>query len=382
MLKNTTRAAVVYETFAINPDGTETRLRAPKRNLILDAGLDAIAGLTWQACFTRAVVGTATNPTKRDSGVTTFSLAGNVITASANFFTSGDVGRLFKFDSGEEVYITNFNDEQHVACVYAGSVSSSQGTIWYVNDTGLGAEVKRTNTYGSGPSDNGFAYAAGVFTLKRTFLFSVESAPITYNEIGWSWTSSAGNNLFGRDVISGGDTVAAGQQYKVVVRLIVTVSPIASTAVANVGSGGFNTAGNLAIETNGSDGQFTPIQVVATNGGAGGSTSGVLEPSFSNYIRAIGADFTLSPDSNSPVTRSDRGGADLIPGSYSNGTFTIKKNAHFGVSEVNGALYGLSIAEGNAVAGLTLKFTAPQTKDSSHTLDVETSLSWQRDLVN
>ena len=376
-------AAVIYETFAVNPDGTEVRLHGAKRNLILDQGLNAVAGTAWANCFSYAAVGTGTRPTKRDSGTTTFTLAANVIAANANFFQADDVGRLFKFDSGEEVYITGVTDQTHAACVYAGTVASAQGTIWYVNDTGLQAEVNRTNKCVAGAANNGCSYNAGTYTLKRTFIFDAVAAAVTFNEIGWSSSGSAGNNLFGRDVISGGDSLSAGQQYKVVVRLLVTCSPVVATASPNLG-GAFDTTGLYALENNGKDGHEGFIAHIRADGGSEGS--GALEPSIGSPCALLG-NFALSPDSDAGALGGEASGspsptASLSP--YSNGTYTRKLTARWAIADYVGLVYGFTIKNSiySGPRGLTLKFTNPQTKDGEHTLTFEAILTWGRILVN
>ena len=100
-------ASVTYET-SILEHGFEIARRAPKKNLLLDSGLDGWAVRTFWDSFSHCVLGDGTAPTKRDSGAITATIAGEVATASAGFFDPADVGRLLKLDSGQEVKIDGY----------------------------------------------------------------------------------------------------------------------------------------------------------------------------------------------------------------------------------------------------------------------------------
>jgi hypothetical protein len=378
-------AEVIYQTSILNPDGSEVSLRRPKKNLILDQGLNLVGSNKWNTCFLAAAVGTGTNPTQRDSGPTTASQTGVTVTSASNFFVSADVGRLIKFDSGEEAYITIFTSATQVTVSISRTVASALFCIWYVNDVGLQTESKRTSTYTSNAGDNGVSFASPSYTLKRTFLFAAEVGSVTYNEIGWSNSFSAGNNLFGRDVISGGDTLTVGQQYKVVVQLIVTVSPVVSTARSNTSSG-FDSSGNFACEsivtTAGSiEG---PIQGIDSAGASNGAS--YMEPAAMGTPSLVltTTAFTLTPASSTAVSGTSFANLTFTPASYTAGTFTRSATATADVSTGNSTvLVGFWVSSALTTRrGLTLKFTSLQTKDSSHTLAITYTITWQRTLVN
>mgnify|MGYP005846250423 CR=1 FL=1 len=371
---------VNYRTGARNPDGSVIWLRDWDHNLILDGGLNSYGVRQWPNCFTYAAVGSGTNPVERDSGATTFTASAGTITASAGFFEAGDTGRLFRADSGEQGYLTYVNT---TSCTWTGPDfgAASPGTVWYVNRTALQTEIKRTNTYRAESGDNFTTWtgATSTLTMQRTFLFTAEVGAVTYREVGWSWGSGA-TPLFGMDVFSGGgDTLAAGQQYLIAVQLIVTVSPTSPTTAPNVGTGGWNTEGDISIGTVAISGGIAGVD---TNGSSNGQNNKWLDASTTyGEIWVATAPFTLPTATTSPVT----GPAGLVGGSitnltYTSGTFYRDKQSVFSVLQGNnGTIYGICLGSGpGATLGLAVKFDTPQAKDAEHTLTVTFRISWQR----
>ena len=375
-------ASVRYKTQIINPDGSVASERPFKNNLILDQGLNLHASYTWAQCFEYCAIGTGTNPVKWDSATTTASRSGTTVTSSANFFSAGDVGRLLKFDSGEETYITAYTDPVTVTVADSGTVASAEFTIYGVNQTALQTETKRTNTYNQDGGDNQSTYNSGTatWTHKRTYLFAAETGSVTYREIGWSPVSSA--NLFGRDLIPGsGDSLVSGQQYKVIMQLTVAMSPTSPQAVSDVGNNGFNTAGNAMLES-----LRGGVSIVNSNGSSDGFNFGQyrMEPSAStSYLRisVVTATWTQQSSINTGEVNISVTSKTPSRSSYSNGNFYVDWTATFGVSEGNGNIFGLAIG-GGTDTNFTVKFTSTQTKDSSHTLTVVFRYSWQRNLTN
>ncbi|MBW7895150.1 MAG: hypothetical protein H3C27_08550 [Opitutaceae bacterium] len=355
-----------------------------KRNLILDAGLDRAALSTWPDLFANAAVGTGTNPVKRDSGAVTFSRAGDVVTASAGFFEAGDVGRLIKWDTGEEDYISAFTSGTEVQTIGSGTIAAAEGTIWYVDRTALQTETKRSNTYGTDTGDNGTTFASAALTHKRTFIFSEEVAPITYNEIGWSWTATPGANLFGMDLISGGVSLLAGQKLKVIVELTLDLSPAASTPWSNVITG-WSQDGDCSFESVPPD-----INAVGSFVQASGATSNqtfgrsALEPSHTKVVIVS----TLS-DALVGITASQISTTGGIieklapPASYITGSFSRDFTVQFTDAEANStAIRSLILGQNSLVRVFRVLLDAPETKDSDHSLSITFTLTWGRVLVN
>lgn len=373
-------AVVEYETFILNADGSVASTRKRKRNLILDQGLNLVGTVAWCACFENCAVGTGTNPTNRDSGATTFTRVTTVITASAGFFAPADVGRLLKWDSGEEVYITGYTSATIVACVTGAGIGPGVGTIWYVNDTGLQTEAARTAILSTDAGDNETTFANPTLTNKRTFLFPAVGAPVTYKEIGWSNSAAVAANLFGRDLIPGlGDSLLTGQQYKVIVRLLLTLSPVAVTAVGDVGNNGFVTSGNANHEY-----ILNAYSSIASPGGA--TVAGPIEPgSVTTFNGVVGAFTLLTAPSFTTNNTGDFCRASLTNAAYTNGNFFRDSTGTVAVGSGNGSLTAFTFGAGlgGAVSrAFSQKFTSAQTKDNVHTLIVSLRKSWGRILTN
>ena len=380
MLAFHSAACVVYQVSILNRDGSLARVLPAKRNLILDQGLDGLVLRTWEQSFAVAVVGTGTTPTKRDSGAITVSRAGATLTASAGFFEAADVGRLFKFDTGEEVRITGFTDALTVTTDTAGTIAAAEGTVWYVNQQGLAAESKRSNTYSTSAGECGTTVVMPTITMKRTFVFAAETGTVTYREIGWSHTTAVANNLFGRDLLAGvGVTLVAGQQLKVSVQLAVTFSPAAPVAYANVVTG-WATGGQFALEG-------ANIRTVDA-AGAQTAVNDQMEPSVTPVLAvdsSAPALAALATNSYQTMTGTRASGTATLAG-YSAGSFTRSATYTFGVGVGNFAIRSLYLA-GDAVntqrSVARVLLDAPgETKANTHTLSLTFTKTWGRVLIN
>jgi hypothetical protein len=376
--------AVSYRYAVIERGRTVRRYSRRKRNLILDTGLDMVATTLLCNLFNYAVVGTGTNPVKRDSGSITFTKSGGVITASDAFFEAADQNRLIKFDSGAEYYITGFTSP--TAVTVANTVTAeaaSEGTIWYVNRTGLQSESKRTSTYATDTGANGTTYLGGTYTHKRTFIFSAEVAPVVYREIGWSSSASAGANLFGMDILPGGGVgLNTGQQLKVEVSLLVTVSPVTPAAVPAPAITGWTQGGTAQLE---SGDFFTRV----TSGGGTYNSGAFAEPSVNagTWISTASVALTFSP-----TGLVDRGSTGLnfkvnALQPYVSKSFTrTEVAATFGVTEANSSAIRsifMSPNNGQGYSIFRVLLAANETKDSNHTIqNITWRKSWGRILQN
>ncbi len=382
-MRKISQSAAVHYRLAILEGGHEVLSVPRKRNLILDQGLNGIASRTWADSFSHAAVGTGTTPTKRDSSAITFTRAGNMVTASAGFFEASDVGRILKLDTGEEMYILVFNSATEVEVNTSGALSASEGTVWYVNQTALTAEVKRTNTYSTDGGANGSTWdgVSGTWTMKRTFIFSAEVATVNYREIGWSHTGSGGSNLFGRDLLAGsGVVLVAGQQLKVEVELTVALSPASPEVYANVITG-WTQDGQHGIE----DCRIGRVKADGSNEG------GRLDPSTGNFQWSMVPASTALRASADP-TDCDIPGANiatinLTGQAYVAGSFTRNYVGTFDVNQGNRSDWRSMGIGGNPGGGqfrtvYRVLLDAAETKDSDHSLTITFALSWGRDLQN
>ena len=80
----------------------------------------------------------------------------------------------------------------------------------------------------------------------------------------------------------------------------------------------------------------------------------------------------------SPVTGTRNDNSSLTIGSYSPGTFSRTRTGHWSISVGNGTILGIA----DTFQRIGLKFTTPVVKDNQHTLDITSTLSWQRVLTN
>lgn len=358
---------------------SQRRMFYRRRNLILDSGLDYIGGSNWAAAFAYIAVGTGTTPTKRDSGAVTVSRTDDVLTASAGYFEAADVGRLFKFDSGEEVRISGYTSPTEVTTATSGDIAAAEGTMWYVNQTALAAESARTSTYSTDSGANGSTYSAGVWTHKRTAIFAPVGGPVTYREIGWSW-GGVGTALFGRDLLAGaGVSLATGQQLRVVVEVSVAYSPVTSTACGDVGAGGFDTSGQCGIEN---VGRVARVQ-------SGGSVNGndMLDPGLIGRLVSTATGATAI---NPAVSSGDAAAVSGLVGHatssdavYVAGSFRRSFSYTYSVNQSNSAaLRSVFFQGGGNLPIFRVLFASAQTKLSTQTLRVEFTLSWGRVLSN
>ena len=371
-----TAVRVRFQTAVVQRDGTVARESAWQSNLILDQGLDRAAVEQWCDLFKAAAVGSGTLVIKRHTDGVTFSRSGATVTASAAFFESDDAGRLFKFDSGEEMYITAYTDSTHVTVGTSGTIAADEGTLWYVNSTSLHTEVKRTQTYSGGGSANGTTISGDTLTFKRTFIFSPETGTVTYREVGWSWTNTPAGGLFGMAPLHAStQTLEDGESFQVVIQMSLVLTPNAPTPIADTSGGAWNTAGNLMIESLGS-----AVSTVATNGTT--VNGNALEPSAGLNFRAVLATWTQSLE----IVTSALGwlvsttAVAMTLQSYTNGSFERALTGSFNPTQANGTIYGFGFDAGNRT--LSIKFTAAQTKLAANGLNVVFKRTWQRALSN
>lgn len=354
-------------------------------NLILDQGLNTVmGGATTNAPSYQSIacaVGTGTAPVEFDSGTITATAAGTNVTSSAGFFTAGMVGMLLKFNSGAERYITAFNSSTSVDVNASVTAGPEEFTVWAVNQTSLGSESKRTNTYLTGAGNCGTSIVAQVTIYKRTYDFAVEVANQNYTELGWSQTTSAGANLFSRALITGGSvSVLIGQQLRVIYELSMGYGQKTPTA-ATAAIAGWPVA--PAVTTDGDYMNCNPISEpgnVDTNGNATtGSTTLLAQPDWrlttGTVFPSFGADY--SEGSNLGTATS------LSLDSYVSGSFSRTKNANWNLTTGNStAIRGIFQNSGSGRSMALFIFDEAQTKANTHTLALSWPVTLARILTN
>jgi hypothetical protein len=374
--------AVTFTREIIEFGGRLVRRFEPQKNLLLDQGLNFLGNggaSQWNQLFNYCVLGIGTAPTRRDSGVVKFTRTGNNVVADANFFEAADSGRLLKFDSGEECYLTYVNGTNATSNI-SGSVAASEGTIYYVNATAHQTETKRTGALANDSGADGSSWngTTGVLSMWRTFLFAAETGSVTYREIGWSPNAGAGANLSGRALLAGGgDSLIAGQIYKVKVQFDVTISPTAAVGFVVPTGIWAGATGQTRIE----QASIGIIQV----GGAG--QQNILDPGFTGAVQmATGSIALQAPALTAPTfpTGPIGAGKALTADAYTAGSFTRTYRATFGTTEGNstGIRSVYFYNNGSGGMGIRLLFDSAQTKTSSQTLLAVWRKSWGRVLVN
>lgn len=232
-------------------------------------------------------------------------------------------------------------------------------------DVALGTEVKRTGTLLA--SGTGTArYSDGRVVYSYTHDFTEETVNRNYSELGWSWSASAGSNLFSRVLISGGTvTVLAGQQLRVVYALTYAVTPYTETA-SSLTVAGWPVA--PATTTDGTVAAFgSGLATMGSDGGIVISGNEAFEPKMGTMqmivcsALTISGGFAAAPGKTSIYSYSSSGGW----GTYSPGSFTRSRvfsqisAAAFTSTAIRGFLYG---------DGIGFRFTDLQTKANTHKL--------------
>ena len=207
------------------------------KNLLLNQGMNGLATRYWADSFTAAALGTsAALPMKISGGATTITQSNVTVTLSGGSFTfssPADNKKIIKFGSGQVVHIVAVTSPTTATVDTSAVVGATTFEVYQTTQTGLQAEVQRSNTYYT--SLGGCATVLGApntVVMRRTFDFLAEGAPIIYNEVGLSWTITAGNNLFSRVILPAPVTVPAGYRVRLVYELTLVLSPSAATVRA------------------------------------------------------------------------------------------------------------------------------------------------------
>lgn len=355
-------------------------------NLALDQGLNNLMTSMLYANFNNyACVGTGTTPTYTDSGSITATSSGTTVTSSSAFFDSGMTGQLIQFDTGEQRYIT-FVDTTHVTIDSSLTIGSATlFTVYAVNQTGLGSEVKRTHTFLTGSGNTGSSDSGSTRTYKVTHDFSAEVSNQNYTELGWSNLSAAGNNLNARSLISGGTvSVLIGQQLRTIHSTALTPGPLVST------SGTYSITGWPVAPSTDTNGNYIIPQPFATetystldtSGGTGGF-AGLNEVGIQTTNVSLGTGSTLPLVNNSYIPGTAVAGDSSARLSYTTNSFFRDVETTFGLVTANRtdwrAIYSNSTFGGQ---GFCFVFGQVQAKDNSHVLKVRVRYSVGRVLTN
>lgn len=388
---NATIETVIETRIMDAATGKQVGGNAPKKNLVLDSGLNGIARSTAlglggfpSSMATYCLIGSGSTANSVANGAVTFTQAATTITASGSFFTSGMVGALFKWGTGGggvEVYITGFTNATTVTVATSATVSTpSVATVWFVARTTLDSFLFISNTYQTNSGDCGTTISGNQATHKRTYIFSQQASPYTVNEIGYA-TASVSNRVCGRVVLGSSDVVGITNFYVVVISVTVTYSPSAPASVTNVGTN-INTAGTLMTEG---------MCIIAVNGvgGLANNPSGAGFTILDNQGRLV---FKTAPYTQNSSIASTTGVANtnlIVLGT----SVWVNDNTKVGsctmtftgtLTTTGQTLYGIGLNDGNSVGvWLDVLFTTPQTAPTG-TFQPNTvwRLTYTRSLVN
>lgn len=313
------------------------------KNLVLDQGLNSLAGETTfglqcapTSGFNFCQVGSSTTPVKISSGAITFTQAATTLTSSGGFFTAGMVGSIFKWGTGSggnEVYITGFTNTTTVTVGTSATVAVPDvGVIWNVQQTSLQTPLYSTGTFQTNVGDCETTFAGNIVTHKRTFIFPLQGAPYSVNEIGWNPITGT-TRCLGRIVLSSTDVVGTSNFYVVVMAISYTYSPSAPSAVSDVGIN-INSAGNAMIEW---------FSISSINPATGGTLTATDVGGLDSFALNKVGFYTLTYTQNASIP------SGLVPTLTIGGT-AVNVTPAVGWSKVGGSL-GKMRCSPNAVSG-------------------------------
>jgi hypothetical protein len=378
----------------LNPDKSVVR-EFEQNNLILNQGIDGIAVRNWCDSFLYCCAGSGTTPTADSSGGTTAAQSGTTVTLTGGSFTFtstlADAGKIIRWASSSQARIVTVTDGQHAVVDVSQTVGAGAFTVYRTNQTGLTAEIVRTNNYVTGGGNCGTTLTGGnIFNHLRTWDFPVEVGSVTYSEIGFSWSGTVGANLFARIVLGSPVSLLAGQTLRIIYTLNVTVGPITPN---------FKAASVIgwpvlpATDTNGQEQiQYYGLSAVDTTGLTIAYDAGnfVNEPSATAGVQIFLSTVGTAPATvGSAINRTGVSPADknVTLTTYVANSGTLDKYCVFLTTEANATTW-LTIGLGRSDMSFlpyvnstfVFVFGSAQTKDNLHTLEIHFSMTFGVDL--
>lgn len=253
------------------------------------------------------------------------------------------------------------------------------------NQTGLVAEAARTANYLAGAGNCGTTKPApNVVVMRRTWDFPLGALNGNYSELGFSWTSTPGNNLFSRVLIQSGGvpvsvSVTSSQQLRVVYELQLTFANTISPFSLNFGGDWGTVTGNMALQSIFPDsyGTLVPVDVsgyVLTFYG-----NAVHEPSLPSDVRVSNSAAALAAVGSA----NDRTGTvsmkTAVKQTYTAGSFYRDITATFGTNDANQTIRSIMLGSQSAsTQGFAALLDANKTKTNLAQLTLSFRLSWSR----
>lgn len=249
-----------------------------------------------------------------------------------------------------------------------------------LSDTGLQSEIQRTGDVDTSVADACYSSVSGTtYSLSKTFKFPVNSFPITFGEIGWSWSNTAGNNLFSKALIVKNGvpaqvTLSVGQYLRV-----------RYTLQINLGTGAVQTGNANIVGWPSATGQYMTqyigLRSISSDGSLGYYDAGLdcNEPSGSSAL-FIGTSSTALAALGSAANRS--GGTNFTSATANTylGNGLLTKTASFGKNvAASSTLRSMGIGTVSTPqtnSGFVFLFDTDQTKGSDYILPLIFTYSW------
>jgi hypothetical protein len=370
------------------------------KNIILNTGMDAVANRYWADCFTNCALGNNDTPTIIQGGATTISQSNVTVTLSGGSFvftnTATDAGKVIRFASGGSVRIVSVQSSTSATVNLSQVIASTSFSVYQTTQTALFGEQVRSSELFAGPGACGTDLTLpGTAVMKRTFDFPTQPRPDSafYREIGLSWLSAPGSQLFSRMVLSADVEIKPTFFPRVIYefRLILTPGvPTAKTAV-------FDGWPVLPSTSLGAEECIEDWGIAVVNA-SGASVPGFYDgsvPILSNEPSAL-ADVLIGLDTQAlaPISGSSApnrwaaGSAERLMANepYVSGTFTRFRTVILDVNEaVSQQLRVFSM--GHIVTPgarfhpvYTMLFDENQTKTGAESLSARFALRWARNL--
>lgn len=368
------------------------------RNLILNAGMEYLGADNrfWCNCFTSCGVGTGTTANTEDSGVTTATQSGTTVTLAGGSWTFSAAnatggGDVIAWDTGERARITAYTGPTQVTVAENQSVSAGQFTLVHTNQTGLVTPIKWYSAYLSGAANCNTTRSGNVLLHRRTYDFTAEAGPVTYNEVSLNWASN-NSSVFSRLLFPpGGVTLAAGQQIRIIYELMIALGPTSPVyypggTVVGWPSGDFylqlSYVGMSSVSTTGATSWFD------SGGYWLNEPGGNLAYGQSFWVNNAATALPTFPGGGPGYGTNYTTAASFVMDAYVPYSFERGRTAYFATGEANHTVRFFGVGTGYpgfgaqyTYTGLLGRWVALQTKDSEHTLTMKYKVSWSRNIV-
>lgn len=306
-----------------------------------------------------------------------------------NLIVNGGLDQIFTYSLGAPTWPTTTGPWGYVTnyCLAGTGSSAAQ-----VSDTGLQSQVKYSNSYLQATGANSTAYYAsnGTAIHQRTYEFTTETAPATYNEIGWG--SGANSGLWSRVVLPSPVSLQAGDNLRITYQLTISLPQIVTPSEVSTSTTGWDASGTLGIV-----GGFQDIfGSIASNGTySGGGLSSLLghfgswtymgNPDI-NDVAVLATNSTFSAANTNPnIAEVYSGNSTSSPStasSYSEGSFSLTKTYTFIPStppvNISNGVYSVFFKWSSGPSAVQLLLSSAQSKSNEYRLGLQLTSTWAR----